>query len=109
MKRQTAATMCYDAVCRALQQHVDMLNGRLADSSLQIEHLKGEVARLHSEKQLDIGTRQTAATLETDVADPDMRPHDDDVLKDDNNLRAKASRQPHMSCSVYAHCQPHLP
>lgn len=90
-------------MCRTLQQHVDVLTGRLADSNLQVEQLKAEIVSLHSihsDKQLDTGTTQSA---ESDVADHDMQQHQGDLAKDNDILRAQASNHTY---SLYDHCQP---
>lgn len=100
--------MIHDAVCRTLQQHVDLLNGRLADSSLQVEHLKAEIVKLHSaqaKKQPDTDTSQTAASLAADLADHDIQPNHDDLAKDIDILRAQASNH---TFSVFDHCQHHM-
>lgn len=93
------------AMCRTVQQHVDVLTGRLVDSNLQVEQLKAEIVTLHSvhsEQQLDTGTSQSA---KTDMAEHNMQQHRGDLAKDNDILRAQASNH---TCSLYDHRQPQL-
>ena len=101
--------MVYDAVCRLLQQHVDMLNGKVAESSLQVKHQKAEMAVRHSKNQQDAGNSQTADVGETDLRDNDMPLQHADLASVVDTLKAKVSSHTcHLSKLVdgcFGNCQ----
>lgn len=96
-----------NAVCRSLQQHVDTLNGKLADSTLQIAQLKAEMDLLHSahsEGQHDAGNSKNSAASEADRADHDMQLHHADSARDIDNLRAQARSHTHIASDLTGGC-----
>ena len=80
-----------NAVCRSLQQQVDMLNSQLADSSLQVGQLKAEMAARPSKGQHDAGKSQIADMGDTGLGERDMQLQHADLASEVNTLKAKAS------------------
>lgn len=68
-----------------------MLNGKLADSSLQVGQLKAEMAVRLSKGQHDAGNSQTADMGTKDLRDHDMQLQHADLASTVDILKAKAS------------------
>ena len=69
-----------------------MLNGKLADSSLQVEQLKADMAVRLPKGQHDASNSQAADMGKKDVRDHDMQLQDADLANSVDVLKAKASK-----------------